>query len=89
MNEAIELSPTNQQGYWAFSQTKIIQQDYETAISLVETAIELEPGLLESYRIAVQVARISGNIQKAEEFIKKAIEINPEWENELRELLGG
>lgn len=87
--KCIEMSPTNQQGYWALAQTKLYQRDFATALALAQKAIDLEPKWLQSHKIAVQIAKVSGNQQKAEELAKKAIEINPQWEKEFKDILEG
>lgn len=78
--EVIELSPTNQQGYWALAQVKIYQHDFVAALSLAEQAIELEPRLFTSYELAALIAEKCDNKDKAIEFARKAIEVDPEWE---------
>lgn len=85
---AIELSPTNQQGYWALAQTKIYQGDFETALNLSQKAIELEPKWLQSHKIAVQIAQISGNQELAKNLAEQAIVVKFEWEDEFKEILG-
>jgi len=89
LEKAIELSPTNQQGYWALAQTKIYQGKFEEAISLAEKAVELEPRVGQSHSIVVQIAKFIGDYDLAEEKVKEAIEINPNWEAQLKEILGG
>ena len=85
--KAIELSPNNQQGYWALAQTKLYQRDFETALSLAQKAITLEPKWLQSHKIAVQIAQISGNQELARDFAEQAIIVKPEWKDNFKELL--
>ena len=87
LTKAVELSPTNQQGYWALAQTRLYQGRPEEALSLAEKAIALEPKLFQSHRIAIQIAKIMGDYDLAKEKAEQAIEINPEWEPELRQIL--
>lgn len=82
--KAIELSPTNQQAYWALAQTKVRQRDAEAALPFAQKAIELEPKWLQSHSIAVHIARLSGDKEKAQELAQEAyvvaleeIELNP------------
>jgi len=82
--KAIELSPTNQQGYWGLAQTKLYQRKSQEALSLAEKAVELEPELKRSHLIVIEIAKITGDFELAEKKIKEAIEINPAWEKELR-----
>jgi len=81
----INLSPDNQQGYWALAQTKIYKGDFDTALALTEKAIELEPRWLQSHKIAIQVSQIAENEERTEQLIKNAIEINPEWASEFEQ----
>ena len=85
LEKAIEVSPTNQQGYWSLAQTRIYQGRFDEALSLAEKAIELEPRLFQSHRIAVYAARIKKDEDLIERKISEAVEINPEWEKLLRE----
>ncbi|MCD6528035.1 O-antigen ligase family protein [bacterium] len=85
---AIELSPTNQQGYWVLAQTKLYQGDFETAMSLAQKAIDLEPKWFQSHQIAVQIAQVTGNQQLARELAQKAIAINSDWQEKFKEVLG-
>jgi O-antigen ligase len=84
---AIELSPTNQQAYWALAQTKIYQGDSEKALSLAQKAIELEPRWLQSHEIAIQISQIFGKSDLSRELAEKAIEINPDWQSEFEDIL--
>jgi len=84
--KAIEVSPANQQGYWNLAQTKIYQGKFEEALSLTEKAVGLEPHLERSHLIAIEIARIMGDFELMEKKIKEAIEINPEWEKDLRSI---
>jgi len=87
LKKAIELSPTNQQGYWELAQTRAFQGNFQEALILAEKTVELEPRVLNSHLIVVQVAEIIGDNDLIEEKIKEAIEINPEWEAYLTEKL--
>ena len=78
------MSPNNQQGYWALAQVKIYKGDFDTALSLAEQAVELEPRWLQSHLIAVQVSQIAEKPEITEQLIQNAIEINPEWASEFQ-----
>ncbi len=84
---AIQLSPDNQQGYWALAQTRIYQGDFEKALSLAQKAIELEPRWLQSHKIAIQISQIFGELELTKELAEKAIEINPDWQLEFENIL--
>ena len=83
---AIELSPTNQQGYWALIQTRVYQGNFESALSLAQKAIELEPEWLQSHKIAIRVAQVAGRQDLAIEFLRGALRVNPEWEDEFKDI---
>lgn len=87
LREAIELSSGNQQLYWELAQTKLYQQEFEEALALAEKAIDMEPRLLDSHLIAIQIAKIMGNDELVRQKINEAISINPEWEPRLKEIL--
>jgi len=89
LERTIELSPTNQQGYWALAQTRLYQGRFKEAFSLVEKALALEPNLFQSHRLAIQIAKIMGDYDLAKRKAEEAIEINPDWEPELRQILVG
>jgi putative inorganic carbon (HCO3(-)) transporter len=87
LNQARELSPRNQQTYWALAQTKIQQGDIKEALSLAEKAVELEPNLERSHIIVIRIAQWLGDSELAERKIKEALSINPAWEKDLNEIL--
>ena len=82
---AINLSPNNQQGYWALTQAKIYKGEVDVALFLAEKAIELEPRWLQSHQIAIQVSQIADKPEITEQLIKNAIEINPGWASEFKQ----
>ncbi len=88
LQRAIELSPTNQQGYWFLAQTKLFQGDFDSAISLAEKAVELEPRVAKSHLILIQIALFKGDDELVKEKAGEAIEINPAWESEIKKVLG-
>lgn len=85
---AIELSPTNQQGYWALAQTRLYQGRFEEAFSLAEKALELEPKVGRSHLIVVQIAQLMGDYDLAKKKAQEAIEIDLSLEPQLKEILG-
>ena len=84
---AVELSPTNQQGYWALAQTKLWQGKFEEALSLTEKAVELEPRVEKSHLIVIQVAKLIGGYDLVKQKAEEAIAIDPSWEPEIKEIL--
>jgi len=49
LEEAIQLSPTNQQGYWNLAEVKLAEGNIGETISLLQKAVELEPRLGHSH----------------------------------------
>ncbi len=88
LQKAVELSPKNQQGYWALAQTEIYLGKLDKALSLAEKALDLEPRFKTSNLIVIQIAKMTGNQALAEEKANKALEINPAWESEINGILG-
>lgn len=86
---AIELSPINQQAYWALAQTRLYQGKTEEAISLAEKALLLEPKVFQSHYVIIQIAKITGDEELVKEKIEEALKINPAWEPELKKLMEG
>lgn len=87
LKRTVELSPTNQQGYWTLAQTKLWQGKFEEALSLTEKAVELESRVKKSHLIIVQVAKLIGKYDLAKQKAEEAIAINPSWEPEIKEIL--
>lgn len=85
--EALELSPTNQQAFWTLAQTKVYLKDFETALDLAMQAVDLEVEWLNSYKVAVQIAQKAGKEDKVEEIIQRATEINPEWASKFDDII--
>jgi len=87
LDKAFELSPTNQLGYWVLADTLFLLNEHDEAVKAAETAIEIEPRLLQSHEVLVRVAIALQDIELAEEAIKRALEINPAWEEHLNSFL--
>ncbi|TET83989.1 MAG: hypothetical protein E3J36_02590 [Candidatus Nealsonbacteria bacterium] len=87
LNRARDLSPNNQQVYWALAQTKLYQGKFEETISLAEKAVELEPRVKDSHLIVVRVAKLIGKYDLVKQKAEEAIAINPSWEPEIKEIL--
>lgn len=96
----VEVSPTNQQGYWSLAQILILQTKYQEAIEYILRPIDLEPNLFTSYQIAKQAIEIAekhyqeqGNEEelkffqdKEKELLEKASAINPDWQEQLSQM---
>ena len=83
LERAIELSPRNQQAYWALAQTRLYQGRNEEAFSLAKKAVDIEPRLMQSYKVWVQVAYISKNDKEVKEISKKALDMSQELMKEF------
>lgn len=86
-NEAMALSPTNQQSYWVLAQVKLYQKDNDMAIELVKAAIDLDVDWLASHKIAIQVLQRADKYDEAKELAKRAVSIHPEWAVEFEGIL--
>ena len=84
LKRAIELSPSNQQGYWSLAQAKVYSGKPEEALSLAEKALNLEPKQRQAHLIVIQVAKIMGNRDLAKQKYDEAVKVNPSWEADLK-----
>jgi O-antigen ligase len=89
LRKAIEISPSNQQGYWSLAQNLIYQGRIDEAIFLVQKAVDLEPKFKNSHLILIRVLKIAGKEDLAKQKFEEAIKINPAWEEDLRKILEG
>ena len=87
LEKAIELSPTNQQGYWALAQTKFIQGDYETALSLSQKALDLDHRVVKSHLVLIDVAQKIGDKNLARKHAEEVIKLSPSLEPKLQQFL--
>jgi len=91
LSKAIEVGPGNQQAYWILTQTYLFKQDFYKAAEISQQAIDLEPRVLYSHIIAMEVGKIisqfAGDNSVLEQKINQALSVNPEWENDLRSVL--
>lgn len=89
--KAIEISPTNQQGYWVLAQTRLYQGRLEEAIILTEKALNLEPRSVRSALILVDIAAIVRDLSGKDEVlireVNKVLEINPELATSIQMIL--
>ena len=75
LSKAIELSPRNQQAYWFLAQAKLNKKDNKAALDLAKEAVSIEPRLLQSHKILIQVAHISKDKKKVKEFSQRALKV--------------
>ena len=85
--EAIKLSPKNPQGYWILAQAYTYQGRFKEALSAAEKAISIEPRIFNSHRIAILIAKMSGDKKLIEEVKQEALSVNPRWQKEIDALL--
>ena len=91
LNKAIEVSPGNQQGYWALAQTKMFQGKFEEAFFLAKKAVLLAPQSKQANLVMVDVgaitAKFTGNSEMLKEALEIALGINPQWAPDVQLLL--
>ncbi len=89
---AIEISPTNPQGYWGLAQA-LVNQGYlfsdrekmEAALNVLEETVELEPRLRSTHDMGIRVAlQLLNDRTLADKWFERAIGIEPAWEETLR-----
>ncbi len=86
LQKAIQLSPTNQQGYWYLADTRLIQGRTEEAISLLRQAVDLEPRLGIAHWYLAMTYKATGQYGLAKEEIIKAEGPDYNWQGNLTEL---
>lgn len=87
LKKAINEWPQNQMSYWELAQTMVLRGEYEKAIDLAQKALDLEKNLERSHLILISLLRAIGKKDLAEEKLKEAIKINPNWEKDFESLL--
>jgi tetratricopeptide (TPR) repeat protein len=88
LKQAQDLSPNNQQSYWTLAQTKLYEGDAEAAFTLAEKARALEPNRVQSNLISMQVAKIIGKNDVAEQIGQDLLKIDPSMEARVKQILG-
>lgn len=78
LKSAIDMSPTNQQGYKLLAQVYIFTKEYEKALDLLIKSVALEPDLGESHWFLGRAYDLSGDKERAEEAFAKALELGYE-----------
>ncbi len=63
LRRAIALSPQNQQGYWQLAQTKIYENDIDSALALAQTAYDLYPANAHSKAILDEIRALKQKTQ--------------------------
>jgi len=80
LQKAIQLSPTNQHGYWYLAETRFAQGREEEAISFLQKAIDLEPRLGQAHWYLAMTYKIIGQYQLAKEEIIMARKLDYSWQ---------
>ncbi|MFC1789567.1 O-antigen ligase family protein [Patescibacteria group bacterium] len=88
LNKAIELSPTNQQGYWALAQTRVYEGRLEDALFLTEEALSLEPKSRNGNFIVIQIAKLMGDENLVQEKARKAVEADSSLKEDIETVFG-
>ena len=86
LQKAIELSPTNQQGYWNLAEAKLSQGKIAETISLLQKAVALEPRLGSSHWYLAMAYKIAGNYQLALKEAYEAKNNGYNWKNNEEDL---
>jgi hypothetical protein len=86
LEKSMELSPTNQQGYWHLAEVKLAKGEDQAAFDLFKKAIELEPRVSISHWYLAMVYRMVGQYEQAFEKIKDAEAFGYNWKNNTNDL---
>lgn len=86
LEKAIELSPTNQQGYWQLAETRVTQGRIEEGITLLRKAVDLEPRLGNSHWYLAMAYQIAGQYKLAKAEVLEAEKYNFDWKTDLDNL---
>ncbi len=81
LQKAIQLSPTNQQGYWNLAEVKIAQGKIAETVSLLQKAVALEPKLGSSHWYLSTAYKIAGEYKLALKEVYAARDNGYEWKN--------
>jgi O-antigen ligase len=87
LNEAIKLSPANLYSYWYLAETKILQGEYQEALSLAQKAIEIEPRIPSSHLLALKIAKLIGNKDLIEKKVEEITILFPNFATEVKSIL--
>jgi len=85
--KAKELSPLNQQVYWWLARLRVLQGRPDEALIFSNQAIDLEPNFLTSHLMAITIAILTHNNNLVIQQIQRALEVNPLWEEQIKQFL--
>jgi tetratricopeptide (TPR) repeat protein len=80
--KAIQLSPTNEQGYWYLAEVRLAQGRQEEAVALLQKASDLETRIGLSHWYLVLVYKITGQYQLALDELAKAELVGYNWKED-------
>ena len=83
LERAIELGPTNQQGYWYLGEIRFAQGRNEEGINLFQKAVDLEPRFGQSHWFLAMAYQIIGEDELALQKIKEAEVFGYDWREKL------
>ncbi|XOB40740.1 MAG: tetratricopeptide repeat protein [Candidatus Nealsonbacteria bacterium] len=86
LERAIELSPTNQQGYWHLAEVKLSKGESQLAYDLFQKAIDLEPRLGVSYWYLAMTHKTTGQYEEALQKVKDAEKAGYNWKKNVNNL---
>ena len=69
------------------AQTKVHQGDYETGLSLAQQALDLEPRVVKSHLVVIDIAQKTGDKDLVKKHAQEAIKLDPSLEPKLQQFL--
>ena len=75
--KGVELDNTVPQTYWSLSYVYLMRQDYENAEKAALKAIEVAPSYADGYGLLALINNSTGNPEKAIDYVKKGMRLNP------------
>lgn len=79
LKKAVELSPTNQQGYWQLAEINVVLRKVDEAVPYVQKALELEPRVGRSHWYLAMTYQLKGDYQMALQEAERAIDNGHNW----------
>jgi tetratricopeptide (TPR) repeat protein len=79
LNQAMQLSPKNQQVYWGLGQTMLFKQQYRKAGEYFQKAIDLEPHLAESHWYMFLCYKVQSEYNSAQKEFYNADSLGYAW----------
>ncbi|RJP45641.1 hypothetical protein C4587_00630 [Candidatus Parcubacteria bacterium] len=78
---ALTLSPDRQEVYFSLAKTKSIKGDYESAIALVQKALELDPKVPDAHFYYGLLAFANGDSETGYRELREAMNLGRPWKN--------